>query len=160
VVLLDFWGTWCGPCVAGVPELVRLYAAYHPRGFEILGIEARDTREKVAAFIAEHHMPWPQTLEKETDPITTRYRVDGWPTAFLVGPDGTFLEANYLGEVRLADQLAKAFPSTSYSDFNAVTGSNRNARAAGPATAETAASTTRPVAPRNTTGSCALRPKR
>ena len=110
VVLLDFWGTWCGPCVGAVPELVRLYAKYHARGFEILGIEARDTREKVAAFTADHHMPWPQTLEKETDPITMRYRVDGWPTAYLVGADGTFLEANYLGEVKLADQLSKAFP--------------------------------------------------
>ena len=55
-------------------------------------------------------MPWPQTIENETDPITSRYRVDGWPTAFLVGVDGKFLEANYLGEVQLAAQLAKAFP--------------------------------------------------
>lgn len=111
VVLLDFWGTWCGPCVAAVPELVRLYATYHARGFEILGVEARDTREIVAAFTAAHRMPWPQTLEKETGPISTLYRVDGWPTAFLVGADGRFLAANYLGEVNLAEELAKAFPA-------------------------------------------------
>jgi thiol-disulfide isomerase/thioredoxin len=110
VVLLDFWGTWCGPCVGAMPELVRLYTKYHARGFEILGIEAKDTKDTVTAFISAHQMPWPQTLEKETDPITTLYRVSGWPTAFLVGPDGKFLEANYLGEVKLAEQLAKAFP--------------------------------------------------
>jgi thiol-disulfide isomerase/thioredoxin len=110
VVLLDFWGTWCGPCVAGMPELVSLYEKYHSRGFEILGIDAKDTRDQVAAFTKVHHMPWPQTIENETDPITTRYRVDGWPTAFLVGVDGKFLEANYLGEVQLAAQLAKALP--------------------------------------------------
>jgi thiol-disulfide isomerase/thioredoxin len=110
VVLIDFWGTWCGPCVAGMPELVRLYTEYHPRGFEILGIEAKDTRETVAAFIAAHHMPWPQTLEHDTDPIARLYRIDGWPTAFLVGADGTFLSASYLGEVKLAEELAKAFP--------------------------------------------------
>jgi thiol-disulfide isomerase/thioredoxin len=110
VVLLDFWGTWCGPCVAGMPELVSLYEKYHSRGFEILGIDAKDTRDQVAAFTKAHQMPWPQTIENETDPITTRYRVDGWPTAFLVGVDGKFLEANYLGEVQLAAQLAKALP--------------------------------------------------
>ena len=111
VVLLDFWGVWCAACVAGMPETVRLYETYHPRGFEILGIEAKDTRDKVAAFIADHHMPWAQTPEKETDPITTLYRVDGWPTAFLVGADGRFLSANYLGEVNLAAELAKALPA-------------------------------------------------
>ena len=56
-------------------------------------------------------MPWAQTPEKETDPITTLYRVDGWPTAFLVGADGRFLAANYLGEVNLAAELAKALPA-------------------------------------------------
>ncbi len=110
VVLLDFWGTWCGPCVAAVPELVKMYEQYHSRGFEILGIEAKDTRETVEAFTKARRMPWPQMLENETGVITLRYRVDGWPTAFLVGSDGKFLEANYLGEVHLAEQLAKAFP--------------------------------------------------
>jgi peroxiredoxin len=110
VVLLDFWGTWCPSCVEGVPELVRLYGAYHSRGFDIIGIEARDTREKVAAFIDGHHMPWMQTLESETGPATTVYRVTGWPTAFLVGADGQFLAANYLGEIDLTAELRKVFP--------------------------------------------------
>ena len=110
VVLLDFWGVWCGPCVAAVPRLVELYTKYHPRGFEILGIEANDTREKVAAFIADKQMRWAQTLEHDDGPITRLYRVTGWPSAFLVGPDGTFVVATYLGEVDLGAELAKLFP--------------------------------------------------
>jgi peroxiredoxin len=110
VVLLDFWGVWCPSCVEGVPELVRLYNAYHSRGFDIIGIEAKDTRERVAAFIDGHHMPWTQTLEPDSGPITTLYRVTGWPTAFLVGADGRFAAANYLGEFDLAAELRKVFP--------------------------------------------------
>jgi thiol-disulfide isomerase/thioredoxin len=109
VVLLDFWGTWCGPCVAAVPELVALYEQYHARGFEIVGIEANDTREKVTDFISAKHMTWPQTLEKDKGPIAQLYRIEGWPTALLIGPDGKFLAANYLGEVDLKAELAKIY---------------------------------------------------
>jgi len=79
-------------------------------GFDITGIEAQDSPERVTAFVHERQMSWPETLESDSGPISTLYRVRGWPTAYLVGPDGKFLEANYLGEVKLAEQLARAFP--------------------------------------------------
>ena len=110
VVLLDFWGIWCAGCVAAVPQLVTLYERYHSRGFDIIGIEANDSRETVAAFLAAKHMPWTQTLEKDKGSIGALYRIEGWPSAFLIGPDGKFLAANYLAEVDLAVELAKVFP--------------------------------------------------
>jgi peroxiredoxin len=123
VVLLDFWGTWCGPCVAAVPDLVATYQKYHSRGFEIIGIEANDTPATVREFTAAHHMTWTQTLEKDKGVIGALHRIEGWPTAFLIGPDGRFLVANYLGEVDLRTELEKVFPSaplltrTSRQDF-------------------------------------------
>jgi thiol-disulfide isomerase/thioredoxin len=111
VVLLDFWGTWCGPCVAGVPELVDLYEKYHARGFEIIGIEANDTPANVTEFTQAHAMTWTQTIEKDKGVIGALHRIEGWPTAFLIGPDGKFLAANYLGEVDLRAELKKAFPT-------------------------------------------------
>jgi peroxiredoxin len=117
VVLLDFWGIWCPSCVQMAPELVRLYEAYHARGFEIIGIASNDPREKVAAFIAERRMPWTQTLESDKGPIATLYRVNGWPTSFLVGPDGKFLAATYLGEVDVRGELEKLWGEVPSSGF-------------------------------------------
>src|SRR5262249_12106963 len=88
VVLLDFWGAWCAPCVAEAPKLLAAYEKYHDRGFEILGLDTIDTRDKVVAFIETHKMRWMQTMEPDRGPIQTLYRVNGWPSYFIVGADG------------------------------------------------------------------------
>jgi len=111
VVLLDFWGTWCGPCVAAVPQLVAVYEKFHAKGFEILGITAEDTREQLTAFIAKSQMNWPQTMEGEKGPIATLYRITGWPSYFLIGADGQIVVAAPGGEkIDIAGELAKLFP--------------------------------------------------
>ncbi|MGA2531770.1 MAG: TlpA disulfide reductase family protein [Candidatus Aminicenantales bacterium] len=110
VVLLDFWGTWCGPCVAAVPQLVAVYEEYHARGFEIIGIATNDTREKLTAFKAEKQMNWPQTMEGDKGPIATLYRITGWPGYFLVGADGQIIvAAPGGGKIDIAGELAKLF---------------------------------------------------
>lgn len=110
-VLLDFWGTWCVPCVAAVPELVTVYDKYHGRGFEIIGIAAEDKREALLAFTAGKRMSWPQTIESDDGPIATLYRVAGWPSYFLIGADGRIIVAAPNGErIDLAAELAKLFP--------------------------------------------------
>jgi thiol-disulfide isomerase/thioredoxin len=111
VVLLDFWGTWCGPCVASVPQLVEVYQKFHSKGFEILGIVTGDTREKLTAFTTEKDMSWPQTIESVKGPIATLYRVIGWPSYFLIGPDGLIIVAAPNGEkIDIPGELEKQIP--------------------------------------------------
>jgi thiol-disulfide isomerase/thioredoxin len=109
VVLLDFWGTWCGPCVAATPELVGLYEKYHSRGFEIVGVDSGDSREQLMKFMADKKVTWTQTMESDKGPLATLFRVSGWPTYFIIGRDGRFVTGADTGGQTLAADLANLF---------------------------------------------------
>jgi thiol-disulfide isomerase/thioredoxin len=63
VVLLDFWATWCGPCVEEVPHVVAAYRKYHDQGFEIVGVSLDQDKDAVQAFTAANGMTWPQYFD-------------------------------------------------------------------------------------------------
>lgn len=101
-VLIDFWASWCGPCMASVPEMKELYAELNKKGFEIVGINVweRDA-EAGPACAKEKEMNWPilftQDLQDSVsgsrhNVATDNYGVPGIPTALLIGPDGVIRE--------------------------------------------------------------------
>lgn len=118
VVLIDFWATWCGPCIAELPNVKRVYQAYHDKGFEIVGItleNARlapnDTAEQTAAklaaakqvlaeFVAKENMPWPQQFDGKfwKNDISTRFAINGIPAMFLLDQEGRVVSTNARGE--------------------------------------------------------------
>jgi len=110
VVLVDFWGTWCGPCVASVPELLSAYEKYHARGFEIIGVNTGDTKDKLQAFLADRKISWTQTMEGDDGPIATAFRVIGFPSYFLIDRNGKFAAVAPNGDkIDLPAELAKLF---------------------------------------------------
>lgn len=117
VVLVDFWATWCGPCIAELPNLKRVYQAYQDKGFEVVGIALENARlapddtpeqaaEKLAKarkvltdFTTKWEMPWPQYFDGKhwkTD-ISTRYNIASIPAMFLVDQEGRLVSTNARG---------------------------------------------------------------
>jgi thiol-disulfide isomerase/thioredoxin len=113
VVLVDFWATWCGPCVAEIPRVRELYDRYHDRGFEVIGISLDDDADAVAAFAAKREIPWPIIHDRRGDdgrqPLAERYGIAAIPTMILVGRDGLVVSVEARGR-RLEELLADAFP--------------------------------------------------
>ncbi|MXZ43719.1 MAG: TlpA family protein disulfide reductase [Gammaproteobacteria bacterium] len=90
MVLIDFWASWCGPCIADFPELKKLHAAYQDEDFEIVGISIDSEKEDWIEGLEEHKLPWINLgeLKDWEGPVATSYGVMGIPMGYLVDSQG------------------------------------------------------------------------
>ena len=91
-VLIDFWGSWCGPCHKAFPRLKELYSKYHDKGFEILGIATESSTDAWAKDIVNNQLPWLQMVDDKTKNVSAKqFAVTEYPTTVLVDPDGKII---------------------------------------------------------------------
>lgn len=117
VVLIDFWATWCGPCLAEMPNVKKVYAAFRDHGFEVIGVScdfapensgkyrttAAKTGSEVMEFCRLNDMPWPQYYDGHKhneggNLLAQRFAVTGIPATFLIDQTGQVVALNLKGE--------------------------------------------------------------
>ncbi|MGX5858393.1 peroxiredoxin family protein [Dyadobacter jiangsuensis] len=97
-VFIDFWGTWCGPCVQDLPELRNIYKETNNANIQFLGIVGKDSRERLTRFLAKNQLEWPQILSDSANKLVETYGIQAYPTTVLIGPDGKVVEKNLRGD--------------------------------------------------------------
>lgn len=99
-VLLDFWASWCSPCMMEVPALVKAYSTYKAKGFEIYGVSLDKDRDAWQQTIKDNKMMWIQTgtLQGWDNSAVSEYAVRGIPANFLISPEGIIVAKSLRGE--------------------------------------------------------------
>jgi thiol-disulfide isomerase/thioredoxin len=95
VILVDFWATWCQPCLAELPRVKKTYLEQHAKGLEILGVSCDSDVEELKGFLTKNKdMPWPQLFDAKENPklqwnpIAKEWGINGIPTMFLIDKKG------------------------------------------------------------------------
>ena len=95
-VLIDFWATWCPPCVAEMPDVVKAYQKYHGQGLEIVGVSLDQDKDEMLAFTKKNGMPWPQYFDGEgleSNAISRSFGIDSIPTMWLIDKKGMLVNS-------------------------------------------------------------------
>ena len=106
-VLVDFWASWCGPCIRETKVIKEILQEYGPKGLQVLGVAVWDEPQNTLEAIEKHQLPWPQILNAQTVP-TDLYGISGIPCIILFGPDGTIISRDKQ-DAELKADVARVF---------------------------------------------------
>ena len=104
VVLVDFWATWCGPCVQELPNVLKNYKKYHDKGFDVVGISLDRSSKPLERFIQKNEIPWTQLYDAEIQkgegwnhPIARHFGISAIPATILVDQEGNVVSLQARG---------------------------------------------------------------
>ena len=102
VVLIDFWATWCGPCVSTIPKMKQIYEKYKAReDFVMVGVSLDHDKDKLVQFCEKQEMSWPQLFEPEQgweNSVAKAFEVRGIPSVWIIDKEGNVAGLDLYGE--------------------------------------------------------------
>ena len=114
VVLLDFWGVWCGFCIREMPNVKSVYDTYKDQGFDVIGVTLNTDKAELRGYIKNNDIQWRQICSGkvwEDDPFAQQYKVTGVPEQWLIAKDGTLISTD-AREVALEYLVSEALKGT------------------------------------------------
>ncbi len=110
--LVDFWASWCGPCIREIAVIKELYDEYHDKGLDVLGVAVWDDPDNTREAIQRHKLPWPQILNAQAIP-TDLYGISGIPCIILFDPKGNIVSRD-LQDDSLRDAVRQVMDGLEY----------------------------------------------
>ena len=109
VVLVDFWAVWCGPCIAEMPNVKKIYNKYKDKGFDIIGISLDNDETRLRDYLKENDISWRQVFSGEgwNSPVSRQYGIYAIPTMWLIDKKGKLISHKARGE-KLESMVAEA----------------------------------------------------
>ena len=106
-MLVDFWASWCAPCLEEIPNLIAVYHKYKGKGLQVVGVAVSDKPAHTEHTIKEHRIDYPQIINAQ-DIAGKAYGIRSIPRIFLFAPDGTIVASDLRGE-DIEQKLAEIF---------------------------------------------------
>jgi peroxiredoxin len=107
IVVLEFWASWCGPCVVSLPQVDQVSRDYADRGVKFVAINMEESKEAAAGMLERHKLQLPVALDRD-GAVAAKYRVTVIPQTVVIDPEGKVARHFIGGGPRLGEELAEA----------------------------------------------------
>ncbi|MHB1555844.1 MAG: TlpA family protein disulfide reductase [Isosphaeraceae bacterium] len=112
VIILDFWATWCGPCIQAMPQVEKVAKEFDEKDVVLVAVNLQETPDKIKAMLERHKLEIPRVALDKDGAVAEKYQANAIPQTVVIDPDGNVARLFVGGGAHLGDQLRDAIKAT------------------------------------------------